>query len=371
MSRILYVVTGAGFGGAPRHVLQLMSFMLKQGHQVGLVAAPEPRLMKEAQHLGVTYFPNPFFVRPFRPWQDVRAVLPVFHAVRAFHPDLLHAHSTKAGLLTRLVGFLTRIPVIFTAHGWIFSEEAPLWKRRLFVLLETWAAKATTAIICVSYYDYDLALHYGVAPSEKLTVIHNGVDPKVFQNRDPGAVRAALQIQDSPVLTMVGRLAPPKDPFTLLEAWALLDEKPFLLLVGAGELLDPIGSYLENRPGRERVRLLGERHDIESILMATDIFVLSSRKEGLPYTIIEAMMAGLPVVASQVGGLPELVDEGITGYLVPAREPVALANAIQRLLKDKVLRQRMGAQGRTKALQAFTLDQMLTKTQRIYEEVLA
>ena len=142
--KILYVVTGAEFGGASLHVLQLMKHMVSEGHEVGLVAAPEPRLMEGAKALGVKVFPNPHFVRPIRPWKDFRALWPVFRAIRRFDPDIVHAHSTKAGYAARFACAILRKPVIFTAHGWAFTEGRSMWKRRLLALAERLAIK----IIC-------------------------------------------------------------------------------------------------------------------------------------------------------------------------------------------------------------------------------
>lgn len=369
MRRVLYITTAAEFGGAPLHVLQVMEYMVKKGHEVGLVAAPEPRLMEGARALGVKLFPNPHFVRPIKPWKDFRALWPVFHAIKVFNPDLVHAHSTKAGYAARLACALLRKPVIFTAHGWAFTEGRSPIARKLLALAERLAAKVTAKIICVSEHDRQLALRWKVARPEQLVVIHNGVDPRPFLETDGSPIREELGLNEGPVLTFVGRLAPPKDPVTLLSAVKDLPNG-VLLIVGDGELQPQVERYIAENGLNRRVKLLGERRDVPRILAASDIFVLSSRWEGLPYTIIEAMMAGLPVVATRVGGIPELVEEGVTGYLVPPKDPDALVKAIHKLLGDPSLRHRMGEAGREKALQGFALDRMLRETERVYEEVL-
>lgn len=143
-----------------------------------------------------------------------------------------------------------------------------------------------------------------------------------------------------------------------------------VLMVGDGELRPQVEEYIGRHGLEERLRLLGQRGDIPQILAASDIFVLSSDWEGLPYTIIEAMMSGLPVVATRVGGVPELVENEVTGFIVPPKNPQALAKGLQRLLDDPELRHRMGQLGREKALREFTLDRMLRETERVYEEVL-
>jgi glycosyltransferase involved in cell wall biosynthesis len=367
--KILYVITAAEFGGASLHVLQLMEHMAKQGHEVGLVAAPESRLMEKAKALGVKIFSNPHFVRPIRPWKDFRALWPVFQAIRAFDPDIVHAHSTKAGYAARFACAILRKRVIFTAHGWAFTEGRGLMARKLLALAERLAAKITLKIICVSRHDRELALQWKVARPEQLVVIHNGIDPEPFLEADGASLRKELELHDEPVLTFVGRLAPPKDPLTLIDAVKRLS-KGILLVVGGGELRSQVESHITENHLEKRVKLLGQRSDIPQILEASDVFVLSSRWEGLPYTIIEAMMAGLPVVATKVGGVPELVENGVTGFLVPPKDPETLAQALQKLIEDPELRKRMGRAGREKALREFTLDRMLHETERVYREVL-
>jgi len=368
--RILYVVTAAQFGGAVVHVLQLMEHMVKQGHSVGVVAAPNPRLMKKAKKLCVRLFPNPHFVRPVRPGEDMRALWPVFRTVRKFNPDLVSAHSTKAGFAARLACAILHKPVIFTAHGWPFTEGRSVWKRKFLALAEQLAARATMKIICVSKHDRDLALQFRIAPNDKLVVIHNGMDPKPFLGADGSQVRQKLRLDDTLLLTMVGRLVHQKDPFTLFEACRILRGQFKVLLVGGGDLRTKVERFIHKSGLKHTVILAGERSDVPEILAASDIFVLSTNWEGLPRSIIEAMMAGLPVVATRVGGVPELVEDGVTGLLVPPKDPDALAEALQKLIADPELRRRMGEAGREKALKEFTLDRMLRETEKVYEGVL-
>jgi glycosyltransferase involved in cell wall biosynthesis len=368
--KILYCVTGAVFGGAVAHVLSLMQADVKAGHLVGLVAAPEPRLMSEARNIGVRVFPNPYFVHGVKLHKDIRAPWPVFQAVRRFNPDIVSAHSTKAGYAARLVGAVLRKPVIFTAHGWAFTEGRSTWQRPILALVERLAAKVTAAIICVSAYDRGLALKFKVAPPEKLVLIHNGIDPAPWLSARSERVRREFGPGNVPVLAMIGRLAPQKDPLTLLEACKLLKADFRLMIVGDGELHGRAEEFVAQNDLHHKVTFTGERHDIPEILAASDILVLSSRWEGLPLVVIEAETAGLPVVASGVGGVPELIEDGITGFVVPPRNPRALADIIQRLLDDTQLRRRIGSAAREKALREFTLHDMLTKTHQLYEDIL-
>ena len=364
--RILYVVTSAGFGGASMHVLQLMRYFTTQGFEIGLVSAPEPRLLREAEKLGVRLFVNPYFVRRLHIFNDIRAFVPVKKAIKEFSPDIIHAHSTKAGLIARFWSAVLNVkPIIFTAHGWAFTEGREYWKRFLLAQIEKLAGYVTDKIICVSEFDRKLALKFKVAREDKLVVIHNGVDPNEFFKISRDYRKSSNEV----IVTFVGRLAPPKDLLLLIDAIKLVPEIK-LQIVGDGELRQQVEGYIFKNALRDRVILLGERFDIPKILAESDIFVLPSRWEGLPLTIIEAMMSGLPVVATRVGGIPELVDDGVNGYLVPSRDVNALAKAIRKLVSDVELRERMGKAGREKAIEKFTLDKMLSKIAQVYEDVL-
>jgi glycosyltransferase involved in cell wall biosynthesis len=367
--RILYIITGAEYGGAVVHVVELVREDLKNGHIVGIAAAPERRLMNEASNMHAEFFPNPYFVRRVKLLNDLLSLGPVFRAIRQFKPDLVTAHSTKAGYAARIACALLRKPVIFTAHGWAFSEGESSWRRKLLPLAERLAALVTQRIICVSQHDLELAVKQKVAPSGKLRLVHNGLDPAPFLVAKGDSVRREFGLQDQPVLTMVARLSPPKDPLTLLEACRLLKGEYKCLLVGDGELREQVERFVSQNGLASRIILAGERKDIPQILAASQVFVLTSYKEGLPISIIEAGLAGLPVIASRVGGIPELVQDGINGYIVPPADAPALAKTIQRLLDDADLRQRLGKASREKTLGEFVFDRMYNKTHEVYREV--
>ncbi len=368
--RILYAVTAAQFGGAVRHVIGLMAADVKNGHDVGLVAAPEPILMSEAGRIGVQVFPNRYFVQHAQLGNDIRALRSVFLAIRRFNPDIVSAHSTKAGYAARLVCAALGRPVVFTAHGWAFSGRRNRWQRTLLATAERVAARSTARIICVSRHDLALALEFKVAGAEKLTLVHNGVDPGPFSAAEGSGVRSKLGLGNSPVLTMVGRLSPPKDPMTLLKACTRLQAAFRVLIVGDGELRRGAEEFVSQNKLEGKVIFLGETLAVPDILAASDIFVLSSESEGLPLAVIEAEMAGLPVVASSVGGMADLVQDGVTGFLVPPRNPEALANILVELLDDAALRRRTGSAAREKALREFTYERMLKETNQVIEDVM-
>ena len=248
----------------------------------------------------------------------------------------MHASSSKAGVLGRLAAAATRVPIrIFTVHGWAFSAYSGL-ASRLYRVSDRLMAPLTTVTICVSEQELAAGLEAGTCRAERSVVIHNAVD----------VAAAPRSRHDRPVprLIAVGRLKAPKDFLTLVRALARLPEGGFeALLVGDGPDRGEIEDEIRELGVEGRVQLAGERSDVPALLADSDVFVLSSRSEGLPVSVLEAMAAELPVVASNVGGLGELVVDGETGLLVPPGDPEALAEALGRLIEDRELRRRLGA----------------------------
>ncbi|MEM4402525.1 MAG: glycosyltransferase, partial [Candidatus Caldarchaeum sp.] len=230
----------------------------------------------------------------------------------------------------------------------------------------------STKIICVSEYDRQLALRFQVASREKLVVIPNGLEPEPFRApTERRALRVQLGASDAVgIVTMVGRLAPPKDFETLITAWEGLKAPGWQLwIVGEGPLRLRLEELVHAKGLDERIKFLGERRDVPDILKASDIFVLTSRWEGMPLTLIEAMLAGLPVIATRVGGVPELVEDGVTGLLVPPKDALTLRSALERLLSSAETRQRMGEAGRHRALEHFTVEQMINRVRVLYHDL--
>lgn len=361
---MLLLITLAEVGGAQTYVASLLPALV--GHFDVAVAAHGPGPLREAaQAAGVRFLPLRSVRRPISPWRDLAGLFELTRLLRRERPDILHASSSKAGVLGRLAGFLARVPVrIFTVHGWAFAAHSG-GSSRLYRWADRLVEPLTTVTICVSEREREAGLAAGTCSQGRTVVIPNAVDVA-------GAPRSRPVERERPLILAVGRLKAPKDFSTLIRALSDLPPDSFeALIVGDGPDRPGLEEEIQALELSGRVRLAGERHDVPQLLAAADVFVLPSASEGLPVSVLEAMAAGLPVVASRVGGVPEQVSDGETGLLVEPGNPKELAAALHRLTADPSLRRRLGAAGHARAEQAFDLDPFRRAHVALYSRELA
>jgi glycosyltransferase involved in cell wall biosynthesis len=361
--RILYLITRTEPGGAQVHVLDLLrAFKDRAEVHLGVGEEPNKFLIEEARKLGVEVHLLRNLVRSIRPDRDLPALLEVGALVKRLRPHLVHTHTSKAGFLGRLAARVLGVKSLYTAHGWVFAEAVLEGRKRLALTTERFAGRLGDRVITVSHHDRDLALHYRIVPAEKLKVIWNGV---------PDTPLRARPETHPPRVVMVARFAPPKDHALLLRALAGLRELPWTLdLVGEGPVLPQAQALAEALGLTERVRFLGARRDVAEVLAGGQVFALASYSEGLPLSVLEAMRSGLPVVATDVGGVKEAVVEGKTGFLVGQGDEAGFRERLAGLLQDPRLRVSLGEAGRKRYEEAFTLERMLRETWQVYEEIL-
>jgi glycosyltransferase involved in cell wall biosynthesis len=363
--RIAYLITRAdAVGGASVHVREMAAAMQARGHDVRVFVGGKGPVTEELARAGVPFHSLSSLRRAIHPLRDLRALAELTAALREFAPHLVSTHTAKAGWIGRAACARLGLPAIYTPHGWPFGARQTGLPAMLFLLAEKAAARWARAIVCVCEYERRLAIERSVAAPGRLVVVHNGV-------RDvPEELRAAPGV-DPPCIVSLARFEPPKDHATLLEALARLRERQWSLdLVGDGPR-EPACRALARRLGiGGRVRFLGYQPDAAAHLARAQLFVLSSRSEAFPRSVLEAMRAGLPVVASAVGGVAEVVDNGSNGVLVPRDDSVALSAAIGGLLEDPVRRERLGKAARLTYESRFRLERMVEGTVAVYDSVL-
>lgn len=350
-------------GGAQVHVRDLASALLARGHEPVVLTGGGGPFVESLRQNGVKTFTLGSLVSPIRPLRDLRALAEIRSLLMTLAPDLLSTHSSKAGILGRLAGRALGIPVIFTAHGWAFTPGVPRLDARIYTWIERLAAPLASKIITVSEFDRRLALARGIASGDKVVTIHNGmpdVGPELLADPTRCPVR----------LAMVARFERQKDHATLLQALAGLRQEPWHLdLIGDGPLLSEARAMSQKLGLVDRIQFWGQRMDVDALLSKVQIALLITNWEGFPRSILEAMRAGLPVVASAVGGIAESVRDGETGFTVPQGDVGSLRRRLQQLLGDPELRLSMGQAARSLYQRDFTLTHTVERTLQVYRDV--
>jgi glycosyltransferase involved in cell wall biosynthesis len=398
--KILYLITRTDeTGGAQVHVRDLACCLAADGHEVIVASGPgmAEGYRRTLERAGVSTREVQSLGREIRLRRDLRALGEITALFRAEAPDLVSLHSSKAGWLGRVAARRARagggsradagpsLRCVFTAHGWSFAAGVPRLRAWVYRLAERATARFCDRIITVSEADRRLALGAGVGHPEQIVTVHNGM-PDVAPELQARAEHPALEGEGLRLL-MVARFSSQKDHPTLLEAVAQLAREsaavetgvqviaeagpPFeLLLVGDGPTEYAVRRRAYDLGIEDRVRFLGSRDDVAELMAASDIYVLATNWEGLPRSIIEALRAGLPVVATELAGTPELVTHDDNGYLVGRGDVGELAEMLGRLVADGELRARMGGRSRERYEAEFTFERMYRRTLEVYERVL-
>lgn len=372
----------ATVGGTRRHLVSLVSRLDKHAFKVD-VAAPALRhgtrddtsFAAEIRAAGITLHEVNMY-REIRPFADLDALFTLTRLIRKNHYDLVHTHSSKAGFLGRVAAKLNRLPVIYTPNGFYFQDTGHWAKRNLFLGLEKAAGWFTDTLIAVSESERAVTLDNHLVSPDRAITIPNAIDPALFvSDIDLGRrIRAELGIgQETNVIGTVSRYIPQKDPLTLVKAASLVvEQQPEVCFIwcGEGDLRTETEALAQQLGISSHFRFLGFRPDVLAIMNAFDLFVLSSLFEGLPYTLLEVMALGKPVVATAVVGNRDVVVEGETGLLVPPQNPFALAQAMIALLGSSEQRFQMGQAGRQRILSQFSIERMVAATEAVYRSVL-
>ncbi|HUR95832.1 MAG TPA: glycosyltransferase family 4 protein [Gemmatimonadales bacterium] len=364
--RIAYIVTRADpIGGAQVHVRDLAAAVRAQGHTATVITSGSGPFVDELRRQQTPTIVLRHLSVPIGPVRDLRALREIRAVLAGLAPDLVAAHSSKAGTLGRIVGRSLGVPVVFTVHGWAFTPGIPPLQAAFYRQIERIVGPLARRIITVSEYDRQLALDARILPADRIVTVHNGM-PDIAADLRADASRTP------PRLVMVARFGTQKDHPTLLKALAGLQEREWELdLIGDGPLMEETKALAESLGLAGRIHFLGQRTDVEQILAKAQVSLLVTNWEGFPLSILESMRASLPVVASAVGGVGESVRDGESGYLVPRGDAAMLRDRIARLLADAALRARLGLNGRARFEQEFTLAHSVARTLDVYREALA
>jgi len=362
--KVLYLITKSNWGGAQRYVYDLATNLPREAYEPYVACGGGGELISRLTTVGIPVIEIPNLKRDISFAKEIQSFFAIADIIRSVGPDIVHVNSSKAGGLGALAGRMMGVKkIIFTVHGWPFREKRnALW--RLFVWFASWSTVLLShTVIAVSEKDWkDSPMR------SKTIVIKNGIGTVSFLAKQEARQSLLHTPEVSTGHTWVGTVAElhqNKGIDVLLRAVPMVENAHFFI-AGEGENKKNLVKMAQTLGISDRVTFLGQVSHAAQYLAAFDIFVLPSRKEGLPYTLLEAGLAGLPVVATNVGGIPEIIEHAKTGLLSAPKDPKTLAEALKRLIADEPFRKELGASLKQKIEREFSLDSMLQKILSLY-----
>jgi len=390
MLKVAHIITRFDKGGSAENTFLSSRGLAHLGYDISLVMGLSresqmgieeqksvARNFSELAHAGVKIVEIPTLVRALNPISDLRAFMSMVVLFRKTRPHIVHTHTSKAGILGRWAACACRVPVIIhTPHGHVFWGYFGKVKTGVFIVLEMITALITDSLVMLTEREKNDHIAYHIAPPGKYDVIHSGINLKCFQDgrKKSSHMKKVLKIKGNiPIVGTVGRCTAIKGQEYFVEAAAKVREQfPTCIFVILGDGDDRL--FLETMAHKEglaeHIIFTGWRNDVAEIMSTFDVFVLPSLNEGMGRAIVEAMVMEKPIVASNVGGIPDLVISGVNGYLVPPGNSSALAEKIIELLDDETTRVQMGKSGGTMA-SCYSAESMVEKLDRLYKRNLA
>ncbi|MEJ2725219.1 MAG: glycosyltransferase family 4 protein [Deltaproteobacteria bacterium] len=313
------------------------------------------------------------------PFNDVPALLDLYAFLRKQGYDVIHTHNSKAGFIGRLAGKLARVPVIVhTVHGFAFHDQEPPWRQALFRNMERFAAHWCDKMVFISQPLIHWALEEGIAKNSKMIKVYSGIELDRFhpvRAEEKKRIRKKWGIGPrDPVIGMVSKLWEGKGHAVLIQAFREIKremERARLVIVGEGYLHGELIALVNRLGLKDSVLFTGFQMDVFEIIATFDVAVLPSFFEGMGRVLLEAMAMEKPVVASRVGGIPDLVEDGVNGFLVNPGRVRELKGGLLKVLRDKKLARKLGKQGRKKTSERFSAEIMVQSIDRIYRELLS
>jgi glycosyltransferase involved in cell wall biosynthesis len=381
--KVLHIITKmVACGGASLTAKLLAEYQASEesafepGLAFGVGMDAEEEALKVAG--SVEQFQVASLVRPLSPLQDWRALGELRKVIRSYRPTVVHTHSSKAGVLGRLAARKERVPVIVHhVHGWSFHDRMPAWERNLFIAIERYMARHCQGLLMVAREDQRIAAERSIGASSQWHMVRSGLQMAEFAPTDPGrreAARRALGLDGERfVVGTVAQLRPQKSPLDFVKvakAVTSQHEDALFVWIGDGPMRGEMEAAIAQERLGEHVRLVGSRTDVRDLYPAFDVFVLTSLWEGLPRTVVEASVVGLPVVATAVAGTAEAIRDGHNGLLADPGDAAGLASCILRLYEDPALRRRLCAHAQAMR-EEFSIERAVADLERLYLSLLS
>ena len=380
-TKVLHIITRLDKGGSAENTFLTVKGLDKEKYDVTLMSGPvedaDQERRTQVEECGIRYIHLPVLVRNIHLVYDFIALCRIYRFLAKEKFDVVHTHTSKAGLLGRFAARLAGISrVVHTPHGHIFYGYFGRLKTKMFIRLEKLASRVTNRIVALTDREKSDYITHKIVREGKCIVIHSGIELDRYREltlEEKNKLKKEIGIpEDALVVGTVGRLVPVKGPeFMLKASQYIIPESPetHFIFAGDGPLKEGLQTLAKETGTDKNIIFLGWREDVPRILSLFDVLLLPSLNEGMGRVLAEAMALGKPIVASNAGGIPDLVIHGKNGFLVPPQNPEELAKHIQLLLENKDRREKMGRAGKEMA-SGFTHEAMVQKIAHLYEELM-
>ncbi len=373
--KILYIITKSNWGGAQRHVFDLATHAKKNGQDVVVALGGEGVLRDRLREAGVTTRPLSHLKRDINIGDEFGSLYEMYKLIGEEKPDILHLHSTKAGALGALIGRLRRVKkIIFTAHGWAFNEDRPFIQKFLIMFASWVTMLLCTHIITLSEKEIGQGEAFPLV-ADKMRMVRLGITAPMFFATSSAQhffqSKTTEPLSKKFVIGTIAELHPNKGLIYALNALEkLMHKNPnfIFFIIGEGEQRTTLENLIKEKKLEKHVVLLGYVPHAAEYLRGLNLFLLPSIKEGLPYVLIEAGFAGIPVVATTVGGIPELINDMETGILIQPKKSEEICHALEFLMEHKNTQREYARNFQERVRSFFNIDQMLSGTFKIYAE---
>jgi glycosyltransferase involved in cell wall biosynthesis len=367
-------ISESSSGGVLTHLTQLAENLNSEKFEQSFVLSS-----KKNNELTGDFLGHPLMIidmeREIRPLEDIVSIYRIVKLLRSNNFDIIHCHSSKAGVLGRAAAFLTgHTKVVYTPHAFSFNSSHSSLKNVFYIFIEKFMSFLTSKIICVSTGEHELALKSNVSSSSKLIMIPNGIDNCVFQPNISkfSWLKSHGLSGEEKVVGFLGRLAEQKNPFVLLRAIEHITQNDYVVIyIGGGPLEGVLRSKVSEMGLENKVIVLGERKNAREYLAYCDILVCPSLWEGLPYSLLESLVQGVPIVASDIPGIRELVIDKYSGLLFQPNDHVQLAYLIDQLLGYQDLRIGLTANGFELVTEKYGVEKMIASLETVYSKVIS
>ncbi len=371
MLKVCYIITKLELGGAQKFTLYTAEHINHDEFDAFLISGAGGMLDDEASEKSKIYFIMSL-VREISPLKDLKALISTWRVLRIEKPNIVHTHSSKAGIIGRIAAKLAGVKtVVHTIHGYSFNETQKWHIKKLYIFLERLCSLFSDKLIVETAGDIKKGLDYKIAKKSKFTLICSGIDTQYYKNYAPNpAFRQSLVKDNNTKIVMtVGPFKPQKNLQDYIKAAAIVCKEvknAVFFIVGDGELRPELESLITELGLKDKVILLGWRRDIIDLLCACDIFAMTSLWEGLPRTILDAMCCAKPVIANPVGGIPDVIDDGKTGFLTKPYDAQYAAEKIIYLLKNEDKMREMGKNAKISVGEKYDINYNVKQHEDLY-----